>query len=86
MPTISEFFGIVIRMYYDDHNPPHFHVFYGEHEAQICIQTLEIIKVKLPKRVLALVLEWSIEHRNELRQDWTLAELHQPLDKIKPLE
>jgi len=86
MPTISEFFGILIRMYYDDHNPPHFHVVYGEYEAQINIDTLEIIKGKLPKRVLALVVEWSIEHRSELRQDWSLAELHQPLDKIKPLE
>jgi hypothetical protein len=86
MPTISEFFGILIRMYYDDHNPPHFHVVYGEYEAQINIETLEIIKGKLPKRVLALVVEWSIEHRSELRVDWNLAELHKPLDKIKPLE
>jgi len=86
MPTISEFFGIVIRMYYDDHNPPHFHVFYGEYEAQLSIDTLEVIKGKLSKRALALVLEWAAEHRNELREDWRLAELHQPLDKIEPLE
>ncbi len=86
MPTISEFFGILIRMYYDDHNPPHFHVFYGEYEAQVSIDTLEVIKGKLPKRALALVLEWAAEHRNELREDWRLAELHQPLDKIEPLE
>jgi hypothetical protein len=86
MPTISEFFGILIRMYYDDHKPPHFHVVYGEYEAQINIETLEIIKGKLPKRVLALVVEWSIEHRSELRVDWNLAKLHKPLDKIKPLE
>ena len=68
MPTISEFFGILIRMYYDDHNPPHFHVFYGEYEAQVSIDTLEVIKGKLPKRALALVLEWAAEHRNELRE------------------
>jgi len=86
MPTISEFFGILIRMYYDDHNPPHFHVFYGEYEAQVSIDTLEVIKGKLSKRALALVLEWAAEHRNELREDWRLAELHQPLDKIEPLE
>ena len=86
MPTISEFFGILIRMYYDDHNPPHFHVFYGEYEAQVSIDTLEVIKGKLPKRALALVLEWAAEHRNELREDWRLAELHEPLDKIEPLE
>ena len=86
MPTISEFFGILIRMYYDDHNPPHFHVFYGEYEAQVSIDTLEVIKGKLPKRALALVLEWAVEHRNELREDWRLAELYEPLDKIEPLE
>jgi len=86
MPTISEFFGILIRMYYDDHNPPHFHVFYGEYEAQVSIDTLEVIKGKLSKRALALVLEWAAEHRNELREDWRLAELHEPLDKIEPLE
>ena len=86
MPTISEFFGILIRMYYDDHNPPHFHVFYGEYEAQVSIDTLEVIKGKLPKRALVLVLEWAVEHRNELREDWRLAELHEPLDKIEPLE
>ncbi|NQZ33988.1 MAG: DUF4160 domain-containing protein [Oceanospirillaceae bacterium] len=86
MPTISEFFGILIRMYYDDHNPPHFHVIYGEHEAQICINTLEILKGKLPKRVLAMVIEWAIEHRTELSADWQLAELHKPLCKIEPLE
>ncbi len=73
-------------MYYDDHNPPHFHVFYGEYEAQVSIDTLEVIKGKLPKRALALVLEWAVEHRNELREDWRLAELHEPLDKIEPLE
>ncbi len=65
---------------------PHFHVVYGEYEAQINIETLEIIKGKLPKRVLALVVEWSIEHRSELRVDWNLAKLRKPLDKIKPLE
>ncbi len=86
MPTISQFFGIIIRMYYDDHNPPHFHVIYGEYEALIDINTLEIIKGQLPRRVLALTIEWSIMHRNELRQDWELAILHKPLEKIEPLE
>ncbi|MCT8342979.1 MULTISPECIES: DUF4160 domain-containing protein [Photorhabdus] len=50
MPTISEFFGILIRMYYDDHNPPHFHAYYGEHEAIISIETLEVMEGSLPKR------------------------------------
>jgi len=72
MPTISEFFGILIRMYYGDHNPPHFHAYYGRHEAIISIE--------------ALVIEWAVEHRQDLLNDWKLAEQHQPLNKIEPLE
>ena len=86
MPTISEFFGILIRMYYDDHNPPHFHAYYGEHEAIISIETLEIMDGSLPKRARALVIEWAIEYRLDLLNDWKLAEQHQPLNKIEPLE
>lgn len=55
MPTISQFFGIVIRMYFDDHPPPHFHVHYGEHDAVIDIDTLTQREGKLPRRVLARV-------------------------------
>ncbi|MGM8930217.1 DUF4160 domain-containing protein [Salinicola halophyticus] len=86
MPTISVFFGILIRMYYDDHNPPHFHAYYGEHEAIIAIQTLDVMEGKLPKRALAMVLEWAVEHRQELLEDWKQAEQHLPLNKIEPLE
>jgi hypothetical protein len=86
MPTISEFFGILIRMYYDDHNPPHFHANYGEHEALISIDTLELLEGSLPRRVKALVIEWAIDHRKELVEDWRLAELHESLKKIAPLE
>lgn len=86
MPTISEFFGILIRMYYDDHNPPHFHAYYGGHEAVFSIETLEIMEGLLPKRAKALVIEWTLEHRQELLNDWKLAEQHQPLNKIAPLE
>lgn len=86
MPTISEFFGILIRMYYDDHNPPHFHAYYGEHEAVISIETLELMEGSLPRRAKTLVVEWAIEHRNDLLRDWQLAEQHQPLEKIDPLE
>ena len=86
MPTISEFFGILIRMYYDDHNPPHFHAYYGDHQAIISIETLEVLEGQLPKRARALVVEWAVEHRQELLNDWLLAEEHQPLNKIEPLE
>ena len=57
MPTISEFFGIVIRMYYDDHPPPHFHAHYGEFDALIVIETLEVLSGEIPGRALAMVRE-----------------------------
>ncbi len=86
MPTVSAFFGILIRMYYDDHDPPHFHAYYGEHEAIIAIQTLGLMDGKLPKRAQAMVIEWAVEHRAELMEDWALAAQHRPLNKIEPLE
>jgi len=86
MPTISEFFGILIRMYYDDHNPPHFHAYYNGYETIISIETLEIMEGSFPKRAKALVIEWAVEHRQDLLNDWKLAEQHQPLIKIAPLE
>jgi hypothetical protein len=66
MPTISSFYGILIQMFWRDHAPPHFHALYAEHEAQIDIRTLEVIEGDLPKRALALVLEWASENRTEL--------------------
>tara|TARA_R110002094_G_scaffold218787_1_gene190430 strand:- start:351 stop:572 length:222 start_codon:yes stop_codon:yes gene_type:complete len=73
-------------MYYDDHNPPHFHAYYGEYEAIFSIQTMEMMEGQLPKRAKALVSEWALEHRQELVDDWELAAQHQPLNKIEPLE
>jgi hypothetical protein len=55
MPTLSIFFGIVIRMYYDDHPPPLFHAIYGEQEGKVAIETLELIEGKLPRRALGPV-------------------------------
>ena len=86
MPIISMFYGIIIRMYFNDHVPPHFHAHYGEHQGEITIETLEILKGKLPNRVLGLVLEWAALHRNELRADWERARNEQPLEPIQPLE
>jgi len=86
MPTICMFFGIVIRMYYDDHAPPHFHAYYGGESAVIIIESLAVRDGRLPQRAMAMVLEWAAEHREELLTDWRLAAEHQPLNKIKPLE
>jgi hypothetical protein len=86
MPTISVFFGIMIRMYYDDHAPPHFHAYYGSESAVIEIETLRVVRGRLSRRVSALVLEWSSEYRVELLANWFRAQRHEPLMPIEPLE
>ena len=85
MPTISTFYGIIIRMFFEEHAPPHFHAQYGEHKAAINILTLEIEEGKLPRRALNLVLDWAELHRNELLSDWDKCRAHQQPDKIEPL-
>jgi hypothetical protein len=62
LPTISQFFGILIRMFFDDHPPPDFHAVYNEHKAVIDIQRLEVIEGRLPRRALSLVLDWAELH------------------------
>ena len=86
MPRISQFFGIVISMYYDDHAPPHFHVHYAEYKAAITIESLEIRDGNLPGRAIGMVLEWATSHRAELRSNWDNARLGLPIKTIKPLE
>jgi hypothetical protein len=86
MPEISRFFGIVVRMFYKDHEPAHFHAGYGEHEALIEIETLAVLRGKLPGRALALVLEWAALHRQELKSDWERARRGELLQPISPLE
>jgi len=85
MPEISRFYGIVIRMYFDEHPPPHFHAFYGEYEALIHIKTLAILAGKLPARALGLVMEWASLHQEELETLWEKARKSEPLGKIEPL-
>ncbi|MGH8590910.1 MAG: DUF4160 domain-containing protein [Gammaproteobacteria bacterium] len=86
MPEISRFLGIIITMYFNEHNPPHFHARYGEHKAEIAIETLSLIAGRLPPRVLGLVMEWAALHRAELLEDWDLARRQAELKKIAPLE
>ena len=74
MPTVSQFFGIVIQMFWREHAPPHFHALYGEFEALIDIRTLEILRGSLPRRALALVLEWAALNRDALVEDWELCQ------------
>lgn len=79
MPTISTFYGIFIRMYFNDHAPPHFHVQYAEFKATIDIQGLNITSGTLPKRAQELVIEWATLHKQELLIDWKLC-----MDKLQP--
>lgn len=85
MPELSRFYGIIIRMFWDDHPPPHFHAIYGNHEALINILNSEIIKGSLPLGAQSLVNQWVHMHRDELLSDWELAKALQPLNKIEPL-
>ena len=86
MPELSRFFGIVVRMFYSDHEPAHFHAIYGEYEALIEVETLSIFRGSLPRRALSLVLEWAELHRAELRDDWQRARTGEPLEEIAPLD
>ena len=86
MPQISNFFGIIIRMFYDEHNPPHFHAQYGEYKCCVDIRTFGVIEGYLPARALGLVVEWAILHREELLDNWQKVELKKPLSKISPLQ
>ncbi len=73
-------------MFWNEHQPPHFHAIYGEFEVLIDIRAMEVLEGHLPKRALALVLEWAFENRKELIEDWELCQKMQHPKKIKPLE
>jgi hypothetical protein len=85
MPEISRFLGISIRMYRDEHLPPHFHAIYNEFAAQISIRQPAVIQGKLPPRVLGYVIEWASLHEAELAHCWEVARTDRPIGKIEPL-
>ena len=85
MPEISPSIGIVIRMYYRDHAPPHFHAEYGEYEITVEIDS-GVVVGKFPRRALSAVLDWYELHQAELAENWELARQEQPLNRIDPLE
>ena len=86
MPEISRFLGIIIAMYFNEHNPPHFHARYGSEKVEIAIDGLAVLTWRLPPRVLGLVMEWAARHRQDLMEDWDLARRDATLKKIPPLE
>jgi hypothetical protein len=85
MPRISSFYGIVIWMYFDDHNPPHFHAEYGEFAARILIESCEPMDEGFPRRALRMVREWAFLHQEALMANWVKAQAGLPPDRIEPL-
>jgi hypothetical protein len=86
MPQVSRFFGIIISMFYDEHNPPHFLATYGDSNAEIEINGLSVLAGKLPSRALGLVIEWASQHQSELLENWNRIENGQTIEKIAPLD
>ena len=85
MPELSHFFGIVIRLHYADHNPPHFHATYEGRTVEVDIRSLAIIEGGIATRALGLVMEWAAEHQAELAEDWRRASTGEPIVRIAPL-
>ena len=81
MPEIARFYGIVIKLFFGDHPPPHFHAVYGEHVGLFSIDTLEMIEGDLPVRAKRLVNEWAKVNQTELKKMWDTQEFH----KLPPL-
>lgn len=86
MPELCRFYEIVIRMYFNDHGPPHFHALYSGDEALVGIDSLAVLHGRLPPRAQGLVVEWASLHQVELRNAWGLAKRLEPFGKIAPLE
>lgn len=82
MPEIARFYGIIIKLFFGDHPPPHFHAVYGEYNALFNIETLEMIEGDLPPRAMKMVIEWAGQQQNELLLMWNNQEFH----KLPPLK
>ena len=86
MPEISRFYGIVITMHFRDHNPPHFHAWYGEKSAKFSIKDLRLIEGELPRNAIVLIRKWAKQHQHELLANWAAIEAEGKLNKIEPLQ
>ncbi len=86
MPEISRFYGIIIAMFFADHNPPHFHAYYGSEKVVVEIESLQILEGALSPRALGLVIEWAAQHKDELLKNWELTKNNQSPKKIAPLK
>ena len=85
VPAISRFFGIVIAMFFDDHDPPHFHARHASGQARIRIDTLEVMDSTLGRCHQRLVLAWAELHQQELIENWQRARAGETLNPIEPL-
>jgi len=83
MPILSVFFGIIVRMWHDDHPPPHIHVEYQGFEALVEIRTGEVLEGRLPRRATLIVREWCLAHQFELLANWERAQRFEPLERIQ---
>lgn len=85
MVTVSRFYGIEIIFRFNDHDPPHFHAKYGEHWVEFGIDPIEVLAGNAPRRVVALVKEWAVMHREELLANWSACRTSDQPSKIEPL-
>ena len=85
VPTISQFYGIVIQMQHREHGPAHFHAAYGEFESLVGIDPVTILTGNLPPRQRRLVLQWATLHQTELVDNWHHAMSRESLVRIEPL-
>lgn len=77
MPIIARFYGIVIKMFFNEHLPPHFHALYGEYNGIFNIKTLEMIEGDMPVRARKLILEWAETQQKELELMWNTKKFKQ---------
>lgn len=82
MPEITRFYGIIIKIFFRDHNPPHFHAIYGEYNGYFDIKTLEMLEGDLPSKAQSLIIEWAENHQNEIMEMWDT----KTIKKLPPLE
>ncbi len=85
MAEICRFCGIIIAMFADDHNPPHFHIRYGDYDATVTISN-GIVKGTMPSKALKMVFEWMEDHQEELNENWSRLQNGEEATKIKPLK
>lgn len=86
VPTLSRFYGIVVVMFYREHDPPHFHARYAGRHMAVGISPARLLNGSLPRRAEGMVLEWARQHQAELLANWERAQRRVPLESIAPLE